>query len=74
MKWSRRAKISSGCSAYGRFNLPGDDPFHLQRIAVDDDLLRLKNRVTGDPRKRHTPRFQYASAPAPGGTGVSPVR
>ena len=47
------------CSAYGGFNYPGDDAFHLQRIAVDDDMIGLKNWVSGDPRKLHTPRFEY---------------
>jgi peptidoglycan/xylan/chitin deacetylase (PgdA/CDA1 family) len=49
------------CSAYGGFNFPGDDPFHLQRIAVGDDLVRLKNWVTLDPRKlRKHKRYEYA--------------
>ncbi len=47
------------CSAYGGFNFPGDDAFHLQRIPADYSLLRLKNWTTVDPRKRHTPRFEY---------------
>ncbi len=50
------------CSAYGGFNFPGDDPFHLQRIPVDDDMIRLKNWVTQDPRKICTPRFEYRGA------------
>ncbi len=60
------------CSAYGGMNLPGDDAFHLQRIAIDENLWRLKNWVTGDPRKLHTPRFQYAAAPVQSGPGVLP--
>jgi peptidoglycan/xylan/chitin deacetylase (PgdA/CDA1 family) len=47
------------CSAYGGFNFPGEDAFHLQRIPADYSLLRLKNWTTVDPRKRHTPRFEY---------------
>ncbi len=39
------------CSAYGGYNFPGGDAFHIERIAVDDELLRLKNWVTLDPRK-----------------------
>jgi peptidoglycan/xylan/chitin deacetylase (PgdA/CDA1 family) len=47
------------CSAYGGYNFPGDDPFHIQRVCADD-LLRLKNWVTVDPRKvRSHPRFDY---------------
>lgn len=47
------------CSAYGGYNIPGDDAFHLQRIVGDEELIRLKNRTTVDPRKVHTPRFSY---------------
>ena len=47
------------CSAYGGFNFPGDDAFHLQRFPADYSLLRLKNWTTLDPRKRGIPRFEY---------------
>jgi hypothetical protein len=50
------------CSAYGGFNFPGDDPFHLQRIAADSVMVRLKNWVTMDPRKLRTRRFEYQGA------------
>ena len=43
----------------------GDDPFHLQRIHVDDDMIRLKNRATIDPRKLHTPRYEYRTPENP---------
>ncbi len=47
------------CSAYGGYNFPGDDPFHIQRVCADN-LLRLKNWVTLDPRKvRLHRRFEY---------------
>ncbi len=62
---ARRAGYAGACSAYGGYNFPGDDPFHLQRIAVDDAMIRLKNWVTMDPRKLRTPRFEYRT-PAPG--------
>jgi peptidoglycan/xylan/chitin deacetylase (PgdA/CDA1 family) len=46
------------CSAYGGYNLPGDDPFHLRRIHADCELVRLKNWLTVDPRKlRHPIHF-----------------
>jgi len=51
------------CSAYGGFNFPGDDAFHLQRIPVDDDMIRVKNWVTVDPRKLRTPRYRYERTP-----------
>jgi peptidoglycan/xylan/chitin deacetylase (PgdA/CDA1 family) len=37
------------CSAYGDYNFPGDDPFHLRRIHVDD-MAQLRNWCTVDPR------------------------
>jgi peptidoglycan/xylan/chitin deacetylase (PgdA/CDA1 family) len=46
------------CSAYGGYNFPGDDAFHLQRIPADYSLLRLKNWTTLDPRKK-VRRFEY---------------
>jgi peptidoglycan/xylan/chitin deacetylase (PgdA/CDA1 family) len=45
------------CSAYGGYNFPGDDDFHLQRIHADDDLLRLVNWVTVDPCKLRVGRY-----------------
>jgi peptidoglycan/xylan/chitin deacetylase (PgdA/CDA1 family) len=57
---ARSAGYEGVCSAYGGFNFPGDDPFHLQRIHVDDDMIRLKNWVTVDPRKlRASRRYEY---------------
>ncbi len=52
------------CSAYGAYNFPGDDPFHLQRIHADEDLLRVRNWLSVDPRKLNVPRYQY-QRPAP---------
>ena len=56
---AKEAGYAGVCSAYGGFNFPGDDAFHLQRIPVDNYMIRLKNWVTMDPRKRHIPRFVY---------------
>ena len=39
----REAGYEAACSAYGGYNFAGDDPFHLQRIHVDNDLVRLQN-------------------------------
>lgn len=58
-----QAGYEAVCSAYGGFNVPGDDAFHLQRIPADGVMMRLKNWVTVDPRKRHTPRFLYETPP-----------
>ncbi|QEG35639.1 polysaccharide deacetylase family protein [Bythopirellula goksoeyrii] len=39
------------CSAYGGYNLPGDDSFHIQRINGDPQWTRFLNWLTIDPRK-----------------------
>ncbi len=62
---ARDAGFEAVCSAYGGYNYPGDDPFHLQRIHVDPGMIRLKNRATVDPRMAHTPRFR-ATVPGDG--------
>ncbi len=54
---ARDAGFEAVCSAYGGYNFPGDDAFHLQRIHVDPGMIRLKNRVTIDPRMAKTLRF-----------------
>jgi len=67
---ARDAGYHAVCSAYGGYNFPGDDSFHLQRIHADNDLIRLKNWLTVDPRKqRSVKRYEYdlsvhASEPA----------
>jgi peptidoglycan/xylan/chitin deacetylase (PgdA/CDA1 family) len=55
-----RERYEAVCSAYGGYNYPGDDPFHLQRIGAEGPLLRLKNWLTVDPAKRLlVRRFDY---------------
>lgn len=51
-----QAGLAGVCSAYGGYNLPGDDPFHLQRIHGDPDWARFRNWLTLDPRKLRQPR------------------
>jgi peptidoglycan/xylan/chitin deacetylase (PgdA/CDA1 family) len=47
------------CSAYGSYNFPGDDSFHIRRIHADD-MGRLRNWGTIDPRRLHPKyRFEY---------------
>jgi peptidoglycan/xylan/chitin deacetylase (PgdA/CDA1 family) len=49
------------CSAYGDYNFPGDDAFHIRRIHADD-MVRLRNWVTIDPRKLWwRPEYDYQS-------------
>ncbi len=56
---ARQAGYEAVCSAYGGFNFPGDDAFHVQRIPLGDDMIHLKNWATVDPRKLKTPRYSY---------------
>ena len=60
---AREAGYRGVCSAYGGYNLPGVDAFHLQRIHADNDMIRFKNWLTVDPRKLATDsRYQYQTA------------
>lgn len=59
---AREAGFEAVCSAYGGYNLPGDDAFHLQRIHADDDFARFRNWLTVDPRKLNVPRYSYTAA------------
>jgi peptidoglycan/xylan/chitin deacetylase (PgdA/CDA1 family) len=45
------AGFAGVCSAYGGYNFPGDDPFHLRRIHADPEFVRFKNWLMIDPRK-----------------------
>jgi peptidoglycan/xylan/chitin deacetylase (PgdA/CDA1 family) len=56
----REAGMAGVASAYGGYNFPGDDPFHLQRIHGDPDMLRIANSLSVDPRKQWlTRRYDY---------------
>ena len=47
------------CSAYGGYNRPGDDPFHIHRIHADPRWSRFCNWLTSDRlRRRGIARFQ----------------
>lgn len=60
------AGYEAACSAYGGYNFPGDDAFHLQRIGVHGPLSRLKNWTTVDPVKQlRIKRYFYPPAPVP---------
>jgi peptidoglycan/xylan/chitin deacetylase (PgdA/CDA1 family) len=48
---AREAGYAGVCSAYGGYNFPGDDAFHLRRIHADPEFIRFKNWLTVDPRK-----------------------
>lgn len=56
---AREAGYDAVCSCYGGYNLPGEDPFHLQRFGGPDLLVRFQNWATLDPRKQLIQRFRY---------------
>ena len=58
---AREAGYRGVCSAYGGYNLPGDDAFHLQRLGPGEPLITIKNYVGLDPRKRRISRFSDAT-------------
>jgi len=48
------------CSAYGAYNLVGQDPFHIRRFHGDGNFQRLENWLTFDPRKLlNQPTIEY---------------
>lgn len=48
------------CSAYGAYNLVGQDRFHIRRIHGDSNFERLENWLTFDKRKLlHQPTIEY---------------
>jgi peptidoglycan/xylan/chitin deacetylase (PgdA/CDA1 family) len=55
----RDAGFRGACSAYGDYNWPGDESFHLRRFHGEPEMVRLKNCVTVDPRKIRQPRFDF---------------
>ncbi|OHB81889.1 MAG: hypothetical protein A2W31_15630 [Planctomycetes bacterium RBG_16_64_10] len=69
---ARAAGYHGVCSAYGGYNFPGGDPFHLRRIHADPELIRLRNWLTVDPRKarraaRAAPPTATSAGPTPAG-------
>ena len=45
------AGFAGVCSAYGGYNWPGDDAFHLRRFHADEAFIRFMNWMTVDSRK-----------------------
>lgn len=62
---ARAAGYEAVCSAYGGYNFPGDDAFHLQRIHADPEMIRFKNWLTVDPRKLKVRRYVLRVQPRP---------
>ncbi|QDT09590.1 polysaccharide deacetylase family protein [Planctomycetes bacterium K23_9] len=54
---ARADGVEAVVSAYGGYNKPGQDSFHLQRCHGDPELERIRNAVTFDPR--HVRKEKY---------------
>jgi peptidoglycan/xylan/chitin deacetylase (PgdA/CDA1 family) len=52
------------CSAYGGYNFPGRDAFHLQRIHGDPRTEYLKNWLDFDPRMERVAGYDYEPLPS----------
>lgn len=50
-EWMKQDGILGVCSAYGAYNFPDADAFHIQRYHGDPEFIRFKNWVSIDPRK-----------------------
>lgn len=48
------AGFAGVCSAYGGYNFPGGDPFHLERFHADPDFLRFRHWLSVDGVKQIT--------------------
>ena len=48
---AREAGYLGVCSAYGGYNFPGSDPFHLERFHADCEMIRFRTWLGVDPRK-----------------------
>ncbi|MGI9456557.1 MAG: polysaccharide deacetylase family protein [Aeoliella sp.] len=65
---AREAGFAGVCSAYGGYNFPGNNAFHLQRIHADPEIIRLKNWLSVDQRKlRSTVPFEIREEAHHGG-------
>jgi|GEM_PF-469251 len=47
----REAGMVGYCSAYGAYNFPGDDPFHIRRFHGDPQFHMFRNWMTFDENK-----------------------
>jgi peptidoglycan/xylan/chitin deacetylase (PgdA/CDA1 family) len=48
---AHRGGYAGVASAYGAYNFPGEDAFHIRRIHADCEFIRLRNWLRLDPRK-----------------------
>lgn len=60
METAAEAGLQGVCSAFGAYNLPGRDSFHIRRIHGDPEFARLRNWLSFDRRRiRSEPAVRY---------------
>lgn len=59
-----RLGMNGFCSAFGAYNVPGRDDFHIRRIHADVESERFNNWLYFDKQKlKQEPRIEYSLAP-----------
>ncbi|MEO1615925.1 MAG: polysaccharide deacetylase family protein [Planctomycetota bacterium] len=62
----RQEGLHGVCSAFGAYNHPGQDPFHIRRFHADPEFTRFLNWTTVDARKlSHYRDFQIPESALP---------
>jgi peptidoglycan/xylan/chitin deacetylase (PgdA/CDA1 family) len=64
MQTAQQAGYRAVCSAYGGYNFPGGEVFHLRRIHADPDMIRFRNWLTLDRVKLLRRATRVGSRPA----------
>lgn len=65
-----RAGLAGFCSAFGAYNVPGRDAFHIRRVHGDADFARFRNWMHFDRQKlRREPSISYHLPPGDGPPG-----
>jgi len=59
---AREAGYDAVLTCYGGYNMPGNDPFHLQRRSAEGSLMRIRNWTSFDPRHDRRVRRWVAEA------------
>ena len=68
----RREGLQAFCSAFGAYNMPGNDPFHIRRFHGDQNFSQFRKWIAFDRNKvSNEPEILYPPEAAP--TAASPI-
>lgn len=71
---ARDAGFAAVCTAYGGYNFPGRDAFHLERFHADPEFIRFKHWLSVDGIKQMTsPSFNPGMPPASKSASTNPA-